>query len=260
MFEKLNIIFPVSYLAIIFSSIATLYCYQSSRVIHKPEGTKISVNISYIRVKYMTGHRMVDPPIKALTTNDKEGCVKECLLTSGKCQSMNLKLTLSGFDCEILQTDIYTSNNLTADVGSIHVVIVNGCSKDPCQREENCVPNYQDDSYACVNINARTCKEMKDRKPLATSGYYKINLNGKMRDVYCDMDTDHGGWMMLANYTNKFASSTATEMTIGDLDSFLQLQNGDFLLDGDTIFRKFILKLQSQKSGFIVTSQTLEEQ
>ncbi len=40
--------------------------------------------------------------------------------------------------------------------------------------------------------NATSCKDLKERHPELTSGLHHINVNGRMLEVYCDMETDGG--------------------------------------------------------------------
>lgn len=49
----------------------------------------------------------------------------------------------------------------------------------------------------CENIKARDCREIKD-DGFTMSGVYKVTPVGTFKGlkVYCDMDTDGGGWMV----------------------------------------------------------------
>ena len=56
-----------------------------------------------------------------------------------------------------------------------------------------------------------SCRDIKTWNPDATDGVYEISPQGIPFDVYCDMTTDGGGWMLLDN----FVSSNA-----GDYDPY----------------------------------------
>jgi hypothetical protein len=55
--------------------------------------------------------------------------------------------------------------------------------------------------YTLVNDFARSCKEIKNRAPSASSGTYRIDPDGAGGvapfDVYCEMEQDGGGWIKL---------------------------------------------------------------
>ena len=51
-------------------------------------------------------------------------------------------------------------------------------------------------------IIASSCLQVKQIKPNAASGVYLIHIsNNEPKDMYCDMDTDDGGWTLVWSYT-----------------------------------------------------------
>ena len=44
-------------------------------------------------------------------------------------------------------------------------------------------------------INSRNCMDVK-KSGAQQSGVYDVIIDGKITSVYCDMETDGGGWMV----------------------------------------------------------------
>ncbi|XP_048575322.1 uncharacterized protein LOC5496659 isoform X2 [Nematostella vectensis] len=44
-----------------------------------------------------------------------------------------------------------------------------------------------------------SCNQLKKSYPLLKSGYYDVIVNGKERNVYCDMDNFSGGWSLVVS-------------------------------------------------------------
>ncbi|MFW7379891.1 MAG: fibrinogen-like YCDxxxxGGGW domain-containing protein [Oligoflexus sp.] len=75
-----------------------------------------------------------------------------------------------------------------------------------------------------------SCKEIKDEVSDAPSGIYLLRVQdaaGVERDIQasCDMQTDNGGWTLVANYVHQGGTTPATQIRTEDLP----LQNGDEL-------------------------------
>lgn len=65
-----------------------------------------------------------------------------------------------------------------------------------------------------------SCKQVKDKLPLAPSGMYQVYLDGSgVVSVYCDMETDGGGWMVLwstSGADNEHPFTSDTHIDLGD--------------------------------------------
>eukprot|EP00794_Sanderia_malayensis_P004392 gene4392-4979_t len=59
-----------------------------------------------------------------------------------------------------------------------------------------------------VNKPGKSCKEIKADNFAAKSGQYWVNLD-KPREVYCDMETDGGGWMLVSNFVSEATNGRA---------------------------------------------------
>ena len=86
----------------------------------------VSLNYSYINFKYLKDKKLNITPINSFNLPNRTSCVKECLKTQGICKSLNVKEGRNGgFDCEVLQTDIYNEEieKLIVDNGTTHYVV-----------------------------------------------------------------------------------------------------------------------------------------
>uniref|UniRef100_A0A7M5UMU8 Fibrinogen C-terminal domain-containing protein n=2 Tax=Clytia hemisphaerica TaxID=252671 RepID=A0A7M5UMU8_9CNID len=189
-----------------------------------------SFNYSYINLKYLKAYKLNITPSASYNVNNKSQCAKECLKTKGDCKSTNLREMNIGFECEILGEDIYTSDyQLVEDSSITHFIIANKCLQNPCRRGSKCIPIYQNNSYYCAYSS---CRIMKKIEPHLPTGYYNVLIAGKLRKVFCDMDEDGGGWMLVGNYSVP-STQVGPEINYGDLDSFEELSTGNFLLDSN---------------------------
>ncbi|XP_066936198.1 uncharacterized protein [Clytia hemisphaerica] len=238
---------------------------------HQPTNQSSAFNYSFINVKKLKGYILsYTSPLADFEVANKTKCVKECVKTEGLCKSINLiTLTTDGYQCQILAHDIYTTpRNLITQSDSTHYIITNKCMKSPCGKDEKCVPNYIDNTFNCYN-KPSSCSEVKQLQPLATSGFFNITLNGKRVQVYCDMHTDGGGWMMVGNYSitqNNF--SNPLPLPVGDIESLDQVSTGNFILNSTHLpvlegwspikeVRFFCYKPSVGETMDFVTSQTL---
>lgn len=59
-----------------------------------------------------------------------------------------------------------------------------------------------------LNISVSDCHVLHQHIPSATSGIYLVKQD--TLHVYCDMDTDGGGWTVSRNYVVKLSSEART--------------------------------------------------
>ncbi|XP_066918234.1 uncharacterized protein [Clytia hemisphaerica] len=165
---------------------------------HSPHANT-SLNYSYINLKHVKGHKLDVTPLATYSVKNRSMCVKECVKTKGECKSINLQQQTNGYGCEILDKDIYiTRGKLVNDPSITHSLIANKCMRQKCEKGYMCVPNYLQNTFSC---QMGSCKEIKEKIPSSPSGYYNILLAGYTRTVFCDMEEDMGGWMLIANYS-----------------------------------------------------------
>lgn len=110
---------------------------------------------------------------------------------------------------------------------------------------ENNVRKYYD------NTVASSCNEYKNynngRKAFtgthATSGLYSINIDGNIKTVYCDMDTENGGWTLMAStWISAYDSTISTNKPdIYSLGQFI-VSNGTGNVPTYTEMRHFCRK------------------
>ncbi|XP_066932481.1 uncharacterized protein [Clytia hemisphaerica] len=138
----------------------------------------------------------------------------------------------NGFECEILDQDIYVASvKLVSSSNTTHTLISSKCLSNPCKLKIGfkCIPNYMNNTYQCA---PQSCKALKKDDPSLRSSFYHVFLAGKIRKVYCDMEKDGGGWMLIANYTIPSTEITQA-FNYGDLDAFEELATGNFFLDSN---------------------------
>ncbi|XP_053376389.1 fibrinogen-like protein A [Mercenaria mercenaria] len=131
------------------------------------------------------------------------------------------------------------------------------CSK-LCHVNNACLSfSYKPDSYQCigcrVNLGIRpssyesypgslyfhtktetSCKEISENNRFVPSGQYKIRLSKskKVQTVYCDMDTDGGGWTV---FQHRFDHSLYFNRTFSEYESGFGALNGEFWLGLKTV-------------------------
>ncbi|XP_053400034.1 microfibril-associated glycoprotein 4-like [Mercenaria mercenaria] len=124
-----------------------------------------------------------------------------------------------------------------------------------CHLNNMCLSySYKPDSYKCigcrVNLGIKassyesypgslyfqtktfsetSCKEILENNPSTTSGLYKVKLSEskKIPTVYCDMDTNGGGWTVLQN---RFNGSVDFFRNFSEYENGFGALNGEFWL------------------------------
>ena len=95
-------------------------------------------------------------------------------------------------------------------------------------------------SAQCAAVN---CQEILDLNPSATDGVYTIDPDGDgllLRDAYCDMSTDGGGWTKLgsAQYPFFFSAASWDQYGLPEDANFVYLTDlDDFAVNGTYTLR-----------------------
>jgi hypothetical protein len=76
----------------------------------------------------------------------------------------------------------------------------------------------------CGDRLCRSCREIKMRYPPSPSGYYRIAGSDDALDVYCDMETADGGWILVArsddDHDEPFGWKDATGTVMDDQNAY----------------------------------------
>ena len=120
----INLFFGALYIGIVALVLGSNIPFTPSVRYHGPH-QNVSLNYSYINIKYMKNRKLNVVPFATFNLPNRTSCVKECAKTQGVCKSLNVKEVNGGFDCEVLDTDIYSEEDgkLMADANTTHYVI-----------------------------------------------------------------------------------------------------------------------------------------
>lgn len=77
----------------------------------------------------------------------------------------------------------------------------------------------------------KSCREILEKQPDATSGKYVIEMDEKLLTVYCDMKTAGGGWTLF--YANNGHSTSEIKMSYVDMRDALEKAPIDNIADYD---------------------------
>jgi hypothetical protein len=76
------------------------------------------------------------------------------------------------------------------------------------------------------NTPAQSAKQIKSLNPNASNGVYWINWGGTAKQIYCEMNLQGGGWMMILNYVH-----------LGNTNPYLTVRTSSFpLLNNEYTF------------------------
>jgi hypothetical protein len=86
---------------------------------------------------------------------------------------------------------------------------------------------YINENGDCVGeeIIRNSCKEIKENNENSKSGYYKIKFGTKEENLYCDMETEGGGWTQVYNYFEQRNAGKSTGYYIGATVDILEILN-----------------------------------
>ena len=109
--------------------------------------------------------------------------------------------------------------------------------------DNNCDGNIDEGVIGSAQCAAVNCQEILDLNPSATDGVYTIDPDGDgllLRDAYCDMSTDGGGWTKLgsAQYPFFFSAASWDQYGLPEDANFVYLTDlDDFAVNGTYTLR-----------------------
>ncbi|KAL9956971.1 hypothetical protein ACROYT_G038542 [Oculina patagonica] len=169
------------------------------------------------------GHALFDHVIKTYLTVSQDVCELKCY-REDDCVSINFGPGDSGaYLCELSDSDHELHpEDLKQRNGFIYRQTKNFCVNNPCSLNGRCQTGFTDKGYRCVcsagftgkhcsidtllgQVQAKpgdSCKHILDSGSSAGDGEYWIDpgRRGNPLKVYCDMTTDGGGWLLVANF------------------------------------------------------------
>lgn len=155
----------------------------------------------------------------------------------------------SEYDCvnDIEESDVYYSKteNQNTDCKQNQTrekitttVYESGSVNEERETENQTITNTYNQIITGTHLE-KTCKLIQNNNYSEGTGVYSIQPNSNIIEVYCDMDTDGGGWTMVAS--NAYHSNTIAKGTARN--------NSNYRLD-----RNGVLGVASPSSDFIIGS------
>ncbi|XP_057297326.1 uncharacterized protein LOC130626805 [Hydractinia symbiolongicarpus] len=132
-----------------------------------------------------------DIPYLTKTVENENDCFGVCLYND-YCLSYNVNMTSQNVKCELFSKIVGVSK-LTPRKGFKYFVVR---SYHRCIPVKNSSPKICD-CRSTADIHAkRDCLEWRD-EGAKEDGLYKIKVGGQTVEVFCDMTTDGGGWIVI---------------------------------------------------------------
>ena len=202
----------------------------------------------------------VEKDISLLSCQIKCDIQKDCYEIGA---DANVNLGMVG-DCYLLRKNEYSERTEISSAPSIVTKEMRVykdhdlCKTSRCRNDQKCVVNGT--RYTCVCKNGLktekncceyplSCDLIKQSNSKTSSGFYTMNPS-KPVSVYCDMDIDTNGWMLIANITlpRQISSTEAIklssiELLSDDIGQLNRVSTGRFrfnpvrLADFDTSFQ-----------------------
>lgn len=180
---------------------------------------------------------------KHIETENAKGCINRCLYEN-TCVSMNAIQEGESVNCELFDIDSY-NKSLTADIKSSYYevdLLCRYCSKKGVRNK-----------CACDCSIKRDCVDWL-KAGFNQSGVYEIIIKDKLTKVFCDMETNGGGWI---RFQNRFDDSvdfnkpwTDYKYGFGDIEGefWLGLENVHYLTsNGDHLLYMEMLATTNER-------------
>ncbi|XP_057309035.1 ficolin-1-A-like [Hydractinia symbiolongicarpus] len=194
-----------------------LFCFTSSVAIHFTcYRDEDNIMVELIGNQLRKDATAVD----TVEVQNEDQCMDHCLY-KGYCVSFNairnnddvLEVT-----CELFNHTNHNRTLLTTDENSSYYEVRLMC--------RNCVNGSDENGCRCNCSIKRDCIEWLEAG-FNKSGVYEININGQLTKVFCDMETEGGGWI---KFQNRFDKSVDFNKHLNDYKEGFGDINGEFWL------------------------------